>query len=345
MQIDFHYNTIRVLMEKTGFSPEDAQIIAYASQYIDDAVDHKIMKVNGHLEILSRRFSGKTFNPVCTAHRGVQFVQGFKEDVQNKIYIPFHFLPDLELIKTKKDSYIVTPNGKLARKLVYLAKTELSKSTGEQRVMNLIRLGISLHVYADTWAHQNFSGRHKPTENDIDNIEIFKEGKWEKISRFSQLEYNTLPDIGHAEAASFPDQSYLKWKYKKLSTGKIHERDNTQLFIEAAKNIFNLFTGIQSDINWNDIKVKLHECFSFNADSVNDKFKKFQTVFPEIGFFYDETQWREEALQVADSSKLIKILKEENQSYILGSDKKWFYFHLAALEQREYILNLIKKIT
>ena len=85
MQIDFHYNTIRVLMEKTGFSPEDAQIIAYASQFVDDAVDHKKMKVSGHLEILSTRFSGKTFNPVCSAHRGLQFLKGLKEDVQNKI--------------------------------------------------------------------------------------------------------------------------------------------------------------------------------------------------------------------------------------------------------------------
>jgi len=94
-------------MEKTGFSPEDAQIIAYASQFVDDAVDHKKMKVNGHLEILSKRFSGDTFNPVCSAHRGLQFLKGFKEDVQNKIYIPFHFLPDLEANKDKSGSYLV----------------------------------------------------------------------------------------------------------------------------------------------------------------------------------------------------------------------------------------------
>jgi len=330
-------------MEKTGFSSEDAQIIAYSSQFVDDAVDHKKMKVDGHLEILSKRFSGKTFDPVCSAHRGLQFLKGFKEVVQNKIYIPFHFLPDLESIKNKSDSHLVQANGNLARKLVILAKTELSKTTGEQRIMNLIRLGIALHVYADTWSHQNFSGRHNPTENDIDNIEILKKGKWEKISLISQIEYNTLPDIGHAEATSFPDQSHLKWRYKKLSTKNIHERDNTQLFIEAAKNIFNLFIGVKPDVSWKDIKIKLFECFSFETGAVDDKFKKFQKVFPEIGFFYDENQWRDEALRVADSSKIVKILKEDNPTYVLGSDKKWFYFHLAALEQRKYIMDLIKK--
>lgn len=329
-------------MEKTGFSPEDAQIIAYASQFVDDAVDHKKMKVNGHLEILSTRFSGKTFNPVCSAHRGLQFLKGLKIDVQNKIYIPFHFLPDLESIKSKSDSHLVKANGKLAKKLVMLAQTELSKSTGEERIMNLIRLGIALHVYSDTWAHQNFSGRHNPTENDIDNIEVFKKGKWEKISLIRQIEYNTLPDIGHAEASSFPDQSHLKWRYLKNSTGEPHERDNTLLFIKAAENIFNLFRGIKSDISWREIEVKLFECFSYEADSIEEKYKKFQKVFPEIGFFYDEIQWRDEALSVVASSKIVKILKEDNPSYTLGSDKKWFYFHLAALEQREFVMSLIK---
>ncbi len=330
-------------MEKTGFSPEDARIIAYASQFVDDAVDHKKMKVSGHLEILSRRFSGETFDPVCSAHRGLQFLKGFKEDVQNKIYIPFHFLPDLETIKSKSDSYIVKANGELAKKLVFLAKTELSKTTGEERVMNLIRLGIALHVYSDTWAHQDFSGRHNPEENDIDNVELYTKGKWEKLSMVSQLEYNTFPDIGHAEASSFPDQSHLKWRYIKENTGTRHERNNTKLFIEAAENIFDIFIGIQKDILWQEVKVKLFECFSFEAESIEDKYKKFQKVFPEIGFFYDENQWRDEALSLADSKKIVKILKDDNPTYILGSDKKWFYFHLAALEQREHILALIKK--
>ncbi|RLD79613.1 MAG: hypothetical protein DRJ07_11525, partial [Bacteroidetes bacterium] len=87
---------------------------------------------------------------------------------------------------------------------------------------------------------------------------------------------------------------------------------------------------------------KLIECFSYQADSIEEKYKKFQKVFPEIGFFYDENQWRDEALSVSDNSKFGKILQENNQSYKLGSDKKWFYFHLAALDQREYILGLIK---
>ena len=215
MQIDFHYNTIRIITEKAGFSPEDAQIIAYASQYIDDAVDHKKMNVDGHLDILTKRFTGKTFDPVCTAHKGLQFLKAFKEEVQNKIYIPFHFLPDLE----NSDDFKVEENCSLSKNIVQLALVELSKSEGERRVMNLVRLGIALHTYADSWAHQNFSGKHNSQDNDIGNIDLFKNGKWESIGKLTQIEYNSLPDIGHAEAGSFPDQSHLKWRYTKESEG------------------------------------------------------------------------------------------------------------------------------
>jgi hypothetical protein len=329
-----------VLTEKAGFQPEDAQIIAYASQHIDDAVDHEKMNVDGHLDILSRRFADNTFNPVCTAHKGLQFLKGFKEEVQNKIYIPFHFLPDLEAT----DDFVVNKNCNLSRKLVQQSLTELGKTTGEYRILNLIRLGIALHTFADSWAHQNFSGLHNTRDNDVKTIELYKNDKWEEISFISKLEYNTLPDIGHAEVGSFPDQSHLKWRFVKESDRQTYERDNTKLFLEAAEHIILLLKG-QNDLTlWPEIKLKLEECFSFQGNSVEDKFKKFQRVFPEIGFYYDEKQWRNEAIRTVERSKLIKAIKDSKPTYVLGSDKKWFYFHLAALDQRNYVLGLMDHI-
>jgi hypothetical protein len=330
-------------MEKAGFLPEDAQIIAYASQYVDDAVDHEEMKVNGHLEILSRRFTENSFNPVCTAHRGLQFLKGFKKDVQNKIYIPFHFLPDIDSPDNTNPYFLVYPNGKLAKQLVFIALTELGKSTGEKRIMNLVRLGIALHTYADTWAHQDFSGRHSHDENDVDEIEIFENGKYEKISMFSKLEYNAFPDIGHAEVSDFPDKSYLKWRYRKANSTDFFERDNPRLFLKAAESIFDLFVGADKNVDFQTVKTKLFECFSFETDNPEEKFKKFQKVFPEIGFYYDEYQWKNEALEIMQGTKIKELLKNSEPAYVLGSDKKWFYFHFAAEEQRAFVLNLLKK--
>ncbi len=340
MQLDFHYCTIRILAEKAGFSAEDAQIISYASQYIDDAVDHEKMYIDGSLDILLSRFTENTFDPICTAHKGLQFINGYNQGVQNKIYIPFHFLPDLE----NSLDMNVTQNCRLSLKLVNKALVELCKGVGEQRIMNLIRLGITLHTYADSWAHQNFSGKHNPKANDIRDITLFKNGKWETIPFLTRLEYNSLPDIGHAEAASYPDQSHLKWSYVRVSDGKTYIRDNTLLFLDAAEHIFNLLKGKVKDEIWFEIKDKLFECLSFEAESVEEKIKKFQSIFPEIGFFYDEKQWRKDALLTVKRSKLYSVVKDNKHLFELGSDKKWFYFHYAALEQREYIYELIQKI-
>jgi hypothetical protein len=339
VQIDFHYCAIRVLAEKAGFSPEDAQIIAYASQHIDDAVDHEKMNIDGHLDILSHRFTENTFDPICTAHKGLQFLKGFKEEVQDKIYISFHFLPDLE----SKDDFIVPKNCSLSRKIVEMAMTELSKSNGEFRVLNLIRLGIALHTFADSWAHQDFSGHHNSHDNDVKTIELFKENKWKKISFITKFEYNTLPDIGHAEVGSFPDLSNLRWRFIKESDESPHERDNTQLFLEAAENILMILKGWNELKDWDEVKSKLQECFEYERNETEEKFKKFQRIFPEIGFYYDENQWRSAAIRLVERSKLMTMMTENRARFVLGSDKKWFFFHLAALEQRNFVLSLIEK--
>jgi hypothetical protein len=338
VQKDFHYCTIRIITEKAGFSPEDAQIIAYASQYVDDAVDHEKMNVDGHLDILSHRFTENTFDPICTAHDGLQFIKGFKKDVQYKIYLPFHFLPDLE----NSNSFIVTKNCNLSGKLVLNCVAELSKSVGEYRILNLIRLGIALHTFADSWTHQNFSGIHSSPDNDINTIEIFKNGKWEKLPALVKLEYDALPDIGHAEAGSLPDLSHLKWRFTKESGDELFERDNKLLFIEAAENIINKLKGLINLKNWPLIKEKLLECFGFEVDNIDEKFKKYQRLFPEIGFYYDINQWRNEALRLIERKKIRNMI-EQKPTFSLGNDKKWFYFHLAANDQRNYVLDLIEQ--
>jgi hypothetical protein len=339
VQIDFHYCTIRVLAEKAGFAPEDAQIIAFASQHVDDAVDHEKMNVDGHLDILSHRFAENTFDPICTAHKGLQHLQGFKVEVQHKIYVPFHFLPDFEGLA----GFLVNKNCKLSRKLVVNAMTELCKNTGEYRILNLIRLGIALHTFSDSWAHQNFSGTHDSKYNDIKSIEIFKNGKWESIPALLKFEYDALPDIGHAEVGRFPDISHLKWRFTKESETVVYERDNTQLYLEAAENIVELFQGFNDLNEWEDVKQKLQECFSFETENLVEKFKKFQRTFPEIGFYYDELQWRNEALQLVERSKLKEMI-DKKPAFVIASDKKWFYFHLAAHDQRNLVLGLIQNM-
>lgn len=45
MNIDFHYGVINVIAQRAGFSPEDAQVISYASQYTDDCTFYEDLPV------------------------------------------------------------------------------------------------------------------------------------------------------------------------------------------------------------------------------------------------------------------------------------------------------------
>jgi len=41
MQTDFHYCAVKFLAHMAGFDEAEAETIAYASQYVDDATEHK----------------------------------------------------------------------------------------------------------------------------------------------------------------------------------------------------------------------------------------------------------------------------------------------------------------
>ena len=343
MKIDFHYNTIRLLAEKAGFSPKDAQIIAYASQFVDDATDHKPLKITGNLKVNSERYDGKYFDPICTAHKGLQFISDLKRVVQFKIYVSFHFLPSKVYDEGKDFCYVTTPAGEIATLLIQRALNILKKDKEKNRIPNLIRLGIALHSYADTWAHQGFSGLNSSQDNDISKISIFKAHKWEKLSRIKQLEYNILPDIGHAEAKDFPDIAYLKWKYTYKSSGKTVERNNSEIFFAASKNIYDILSNFnEQNSEWESFNARLYKCFSFINDSDKDKYEFFQKLFPEIGFYYNEDLWKDEAILI--SREFIEPPNNiQNIEYKLKEDTKWFHFHSIAIEQREFVLGKVKQ--
>lgn len=340
MQVDFHYCTIRILAEKAGFDSNEAGIIAYASQYVDDAIDHEMMKVSGNPEIFQERFDGENFNPICTSHTGIQYIKGLRKMVQDKVYIPFHFLPDFDFAYGLR----VYKNNATARKLVRNALSRLKKLTNEHREFELIKLGIALHSWADSWAHQGFSGSHSSKHNDIRGIELYRNGHWQTLGKFKVLEYNMLPDIGHAEAGSFPDISHLRWRYIKESDGRIYERDNPAVFMEAARQIASVFELYEGKNDWKLLEPLVYKCFCFESDSLEEKVFQYSKLFPDIHFSYDKNQWKNESLILPDRPYQLKLGWNDSPHYKQGIDKKWFYFHRAAYQQREYIMGLLRKI-
>lgn len=228
MQIDFHHATTYVVARDAGFSHEDADIIAYAAQYVDDATS------TGTVYFDNRA----VYNRISSAHKMLD-VRNTEELANHQVWMPFHFLPGnggLAAGQNPSDRFIdkivCTPNSQVAQEMVRDAIMEKDRAYG------LHRLGVTMHVYADTWAHQGFAGvLHEVNEvedaEETDDCGVFPGGL---AGVLRDALDDTIPPLGHGRAQIFPDMPFLKWKYKN-GMGTAITRDNTRDFLEAAEQM------------------------------------------------------------------------------------------------------------
>ncbi len=331
MQQDFHFYCIAVLARAAGFAKEEALTIAYSSQYTDDSTEGEPIHVGEMI-----------FDPVRTAHKGLK---AYKWSVQKRVFLAFHFIP-AKPIETPQDTFCSMPGSKFAQMLLNHACRERSKR------LRPYRIGVALHTYSDSWAHQYFSGReHK--ENNVEGIYIKKGNKWRHLF-LENIYLDLLPCIGHGQAGYFPDRSYLHWKYTRKSSNEVVERDNTSEFLDAAKIIYDYLgdclIGIpDGPIPWSMIKDDI-EGLLFNPEKNEekrfDKWRaKFGYLFEPIKFDYDKNLWRNEALQPDktedvewDDYKPDEFRKLEFKMIPGFYKTPWVKFHRAALKQRHYVL-------
>lgn len=374
MYIDFHYYMIRVLAEKAGFQKDEAQLIAYTSQFVDDGIDYmpfvasdlpSDLPFGSLIQEESNGFA--IFDPACTAHDGfLMHAAGSRTIAQVNTYIPFHFLPAKKYLSGDYD-YRTHPDGEIAREVIEAALAAL-KSAGTEasaRRRALIKLGIAIHSYADTWAHQNFSGRIDDTENHCAEIEVFA-SEWKPRKPGLTI----LPAIGHARAAHLPDEAFLKWRYTDRTTDDKVDRDNPSDFLAAAKKIFDVFTRCTGKAaGWTeDLERRVHTCLAYRVDDINDdnyieiKSKKYVAEFPEIEFCYSKETWR--AIWQKDVTNIDQLAVQAHGLARPGlgtlavaglvtiwrfkSDaehgRDWCYFQIGALEQRALVKRSIKPL-
>ncbi|MBT7618101.1 MAG: hypothetical protein HN590_12535 [Calditrichaeota bacterium] len=232
MQIDFHYAVTYVAARFAGFSPKDAKIICYSSQYVDAAINSGVV-----------HFRNKAmYSRISSAHTMLDY-RNFQELANHQVWIPFHFLPGNGGSKPGTD-----PSRKFIDKLVckpdsYVAKDMVESCIAScDRPYGLHRLGITMHVLADTFAHQGFAGINHEI-NDVANSEDLDKKPTDlrgKLVRYFGSLYsnaankvisNALP-LGHGPALTFPDMPFLKWSYED-GAGKMIPRDNTKIFMDA----------------------------------------------------------------------------------------------------------------
>ena len=209
MQKDFHYCATYALAVEAGFTRPDAAIIAYASQYVDDATEGEPVALPG----------GQIFDAVRTAHLGLQ---SFDWDVQKKIYMPFHFLPNVMRREHRRRFSYVTRPARLDAEPRCLAQLLFEQAADEPDArLRLVRLGVALHAVADTFAHCGFSGR-QGSENDVEAIETARDGG----SAATRPCRPTIPRRGAAR----------RWAATSVGTGRLG-RDRRACWLGSRPNL------------------------------------------------------------------------------------------------------------
>lgn len=199
MNVEFHYYSTAFLAVKAGFSAREAAVLGYAGQY----VDHH----NRTMEIQTPRGTVLT--------RPTQTFSFWDPATVASVLAPFHFFPagaapDGSLPPSVRSdggqsAWDVRPNSPGVKTLL----VDALKSK------DLYRIGVALHTYSDTWAHQNFSARDEA---------------WNRLDPT-----NRLPAPGHAQAGIVPDLWLGEWDDPRLTRPRVVNRVR---FAEAAAKIY-----------------------------------------------------------------------------------------------------------
>ena len=260
MNIEFHYYVIHFLANQAGFGEDDAHTLAYSSQFVDHNIISYTIKIGG-----------QTYTTFPTQNYGF-----WDDSFPQEVYIPFHFFPgnpDYEKAKRldgRKNGLNCTPNGPRVKEQLL----EALKSR------NLYRVGIALHTYADSWAHQNFSGQLE---------------EWNNIEKRS-----LVPAIGHAQALRKPDNPGLRWRDPRLRKEN-QAVENRDRMLAAARMIYK-YLCTYNHRDFEDIDVvewKLADLIGMPGGKTSDE-RISDIVIEEPMEKYHRSDWLHAAFHVTE---------------------------------------------
>ena len=262
MDAEFHYYSLYLILRAVGLDNNTSAIIAYSSQYTDD----------NYTEYNIRSNSGEIYRNQCSAIMDpIAIMLGYGDTILQN----FHFIIGEHRLHPKA----VTRDSPKAQSML--------SSALQTRCPYL--LGIALHAYADTWAHENFIGGYDAFNG--------KAGIFESV----------VPNIGHADFGILPDLVGVCWYDKRFAK----HVDNNVKFLECAATIFD----------------KLHEAFNLLAQSRADIAKK--QVLSVLGKIYSNSAQYSLLRHIARSKRRIglyqKAVEHCYHDYLpIYDNRSWF---------------------
>lgn len=308
MNIVFHYFFIRTLADIAGYTDNQAQTIAQTSQLVDDfnltwSNPFGYVYVNKRPPdyFIDRKLAGKSSLPgrwwFYPATTGISMNQSFYSVLNNTNHetytlVPFHFMPLVPFIDLKKGE---RRNYRCPKADGSDPQTLIEKLLQQYKDSNLIRFGMLLHTYADTYSHERFSG-FRVEENNVNLGLIYDKSINPPARVLPSLPYALSPCIGHGKAGHAPDVCAFEFSYKDVD-GKGTSRYNMESFLTCAKNILMMMCRFRNypfnDHDWSVLAEKLkaaaNQCvYQDNEISdVGQLIKIWNDIFPNIRYYYD----------------------------------------------------------
>lgn len=296
MDVDFHYYATYAAAKFAGWNNTEAETIAYSAQFVDEfdmsygsssepwcfATSQlpspklgafrfdQINQQNGSSKIRPRRTVQNTKECMKSLH------------VRKDIWIPYHFLPGNYGNKKERDPRHIKREGcsnknfdLLCRPFSPLAIAMINDlldfnknhdGTNHDYLLQLV--GLRMHVFADTWAHQDFVGDGVKAINDclgyynfIEKGEYLEQLNWDIpiIAKDKNMGYSPnvqLPRayLGHGRLGHFPDYSWCRYYYSPAwmqsgsSNVKMLVRDNPVVFQTAFFELVKVLYALKNKI-------------------------------------------------------------------------------------------------
>ena len=327
MDIEFHYWITGILARQAGFTEEEAKTIAYTSQYVDEN-DVSVMVKDRESKDKYVNFITQTFNILKP-----------KTELL-RIYPIYHFIPGHPEAPSarrrdgKMHLFNTTPNNVFANEI-------LKAAFAAEEDVRLYRIGIATHGYADSWAHQNFTGWHE---------------------NFNAVGLNPIPNIGHADAQHHPDWVGHRWLDDRLVDGEIN---NNHRFLSASKELFRQFCDHLVSVEkysqkdrpkWPKVQKLLAGALgpvssgdeNYGKEERVSSYKRLAPWLPE----FDEAEWFDEAIDTEvkgfrDSKKGLLAgltIFEDEYWWMKDKDKKtthWYNFQRAVKQHERFAIRLL----
>ena len=357
MKKDAHYYAVLAFGRACGFQKESAHRVAYASQFVDDAkINHIVLKENPGNNIEYDTIDSRpSFFNMATCHSYTR-IKTFNYNAMINNTCAFHFVPGCE--------------GKLFPKKLRCSEASpviegiLSEALEED---DLVKLGMVLHPYADSFSHQGFSGLLSKV-NDINKLDALSRIPWglfDRIKRCAKWVFKNkfdrrfdalMPAYGHGQAFDYPDIPHLNWLYEYDYSDQFSESYKYSGDLDNRERYRRAFTKIKEhledyvakhpqyhdeSVSFENFKILFDTLLAKKTDKRREK--NWRKVPVKNGLFkkddpqlhYDKNGWLKTAFSNFEKKEFDERKVEGAELSSHFPDTNWYKYYLAVKWYKE----------